>query len=103
MPTQNDDFRAFSYWPSDDERRVISIKRSPEVDAMTDDELISRRRQRDSGADTRLITRDAGGSRESAVVHRTPENDAMTDAELFAALDEWKRARRHLQATDDAE
>lgn len=102
MATQNDEFRAFAYWPSSDERRIVSIKRTPEVDAMTDEELISRQRQRDAESEARLVTReDEGGRRSVAVVRRSPENDRLTDEEIAAKFDEWQRSKRHLRAVDD--
>ncbi|MFE5049055.1 hypothetical protein ACFRAI_22365 [Streptomyces sp. NPDC056637] len=104
MPTQNDDFRAFEYWPSEDERRIVSVKRSPEVDAMTDKELISRQRQRDADCEARLVTcEDEGGRRSVAVVRRSPQSDQLTDAEIAAKFDEWQRSRRHLRAVDGPE
>lgn len=104
MSTQNDEYRAFAYWPSKDERRIVSVKRSPEVDAMTDDELISRQKQRDADREARLVTcEDDGGRRSVAVVRRSPENDKLTDEEIAAAFEEWQRGRRHLRAVDDRE
>ncbi|MGW7086595.1 hypothetical protein ACWGH2_24275 [Streptomyces sp. NPDC054871] len=102
MSTQNDDYRAISYWPSKDERRIVAIKRTPEVDAMTDEELVSRQRQRDADAGTRVVTHEENGHRSIVVVRRGAESDKMSDEEIWAALEEWKRGRRHLRAVDDA-
>ncbi|MGW6481289.1 hypothetical protein ACWGDS_25910 [Streptomyces sp. NPDC055059] len=44
MSTHNDEVRVIEYWPNEDERIIVVVKRSPEVDAMTDDELIKRSR-----------------------------------------------------------
>ncbi|WP_309029085.1 hypothetical protein [Streptomyces alfalfae] len=102
MPTQNDDFRAFSYWPSQDERRIVAMKRSPEVDAMTDEQLVARHRAQDAARTTRVVSREEeNGDRIIAVMRRDEETDRMSDEEILAKLDEWKRSRRHLRAVDD--
>lgn len=101
MSTQNDDYRAISYWPSKDERRIVAIKRTPEVDAMTDEELVSRQRQQDAVTEARLVTREEEGHRSVVVVRRGAESDKMSDEEILAELDEWKRGRRHLRSVDD--
>lgn len=42
MSRQTDEVRVIEYWPNEDEWIIVAVKRSPEVDAMTDDELIKR-------------------------------------------------------------
>ncbi|UDM00054.1 hypothetical protein [Streptomyces longhuiensis] len=101
MSTHNDEVRVIEYWPTEDERRIVAIKRSPEVDAMTDEELISRR---GAGSEARLVTHeDESGHRSVAVVRRSPENDKLTHEEIVAKFTEWQRSQRHLRAVDDPE
>lgn len=73
MSTQNDDYRAFEYWPSEEERRIVAIRRSPEVDAMTDAELIGSgngtRRRRPVSSPARQDT--AAKSLSSSALRRT--------------------------------
>lgn len=106
MSTQNDDYRAIEYWPSKDERRIVSIARTPETDAMTDEELVSRHLESEQEAldKTRLVTRtESSDHRTILVVRRDTESDKMTDAEIMAEFDEWRRGRPHLRSVADGE
>ncbi|MFH8792228.1 hypothetical protein [Streptomyces sp. NPDC017941] len=104
MSTQDDDYRAFSYWPSKDERRVVAVARSAEVDAMSDEELVVRQLRREEPASkARVVARDEpGGGQTIIVVERNAETDRKSDAEILAQADKYKRDRR-LRAVDDSE
>ncbi|WP_055696517.1 hypothetical protein [Streptomyces silaceus] len=105
MSTQNDDYRAYEYWPSKDERRIVALKRTPEVDAMTDEQLVSRHvAQENPSVRSRVVSRDEdGGGTTVAVFARTEETDRLTDEELMASVDEWKRHRRLRVVGDEGE
>jgi hypothetical protein len=45
MSTRSDTYRAVEYWPNEDQRVIFSVTRTPETDAMTDEELILRYRK----------------------------------------------------------
>jgi hypothetical protein len=42
MTTTSSEYRAITYWPNEDSRIIFCVKRTPETDAMTDDELAAR-------------------------------------------------------------
>jgi hypothetical protein len=46
VSTNSDDYRVIEYWPTKDERRIVSMLRTPEIDAMTDEELIARHKEK---------------------------------------------------------
>ncbi|MFF7096382.1 hypothetical protein ACFY9A_28905 [Streptomyces rubradiris] len=37
---ESGDYRAVEYWPNDELRIIFTVRRTPETDAMTDEELI---------------------------------------------------------------
>ncbi|MFE2712262.1 hypothetical protein ACFXKI_09790 [Streptomyces mirabilis] len=39
--TESSDYRVIEWWPSEEERRIISVARTPENEAMSDEELIA--------------------------------------------------------------
>ncbi|MFF9894943.1 hypothetical protein [Streptomyces longispororuber] len=114
MSRQNDEYRTIAYWPSKDERRVFAVERSPEVDAMTDRELIDAMTDEElsereveieeSPMQTRVVSHDRDdGGRTIIVLARTTETDKLTDEEILARAEAYERGRRHLRSVDDAE
>lgn len=46
MSTDSDEYRVISWWPSEDERVIVSVKRTPETEAQSDEELIAQWEER---------------------------------------------------------
>lgn len=40
--TESSEYRVIEWWPNKDERRIISVSRTPETEALSDEELITR-------------------------------------------------------------
>jgi hypothetical protein len=39
--TESSDYRVIEWWPNKDQRRIVSMPRTPETEAMSDEELIA--------------------------------------------------------------